>query len=69
MEKKLMITNVKNYTEDDVKKKNKIHRLDLNTLLNRAKEQKKKDRNTQIVIGAGTLIVATVAIYLYTLFN
>jgi len=69
MEKKLMITNVKNYTEDDVKKKNKIHRLDLNTLLNRAKEQKKKNRNTQIVIGAGTLIVATVAIYLYTLFN
>jgi hypothetical protein len=69
MEKKLMITNVKNYTEDDVKKKNKIQRLDLNTLLNRAKEQKKKNRNTQIVIGAGTLIVATVAIYLYTLFN
>jgi hypothetical protein len=71
MSRKSSAVSINNDTQEYIKeeKETKNHRLDLNTLLNRVKEQKKKDRNTQIVIGVATLIIFTAAVFLYTLFT
>ena len=71
MSRKSSVVSANNDTEEYIKEeeKTKNHRLDLNTLLNRVREQKKKDRNTQLIIGAVTLIISIAAVFLYTLFT
>ena len=59
--------NDENYLREEKETKN--NRLDLNTLLNRVKEQKKKDQIIQLVIGTATLIIAIAAVFLYSLFT